>query len=277
MSLKDIIAFKIIDTSNWDLSVYNLMALVIIFISIKISLIIIKRIFRRLERQDSIDIGTSHAISKIIKYVLWIIAILLMLDSLGLKVTILLASSAALMVGLGLGLQQIFQDFLSGITVLIEGSLKVNDIIQTQNGEVGMVKQIGLRTSKLETRDNIILIIPNSKLINESLVNWSHIANTTRFEVTVGVAYGSDIDKIKSLLLSCANQHELVEKIPEPSVFFSDFGDSSLDFRLLFYTNQTFRVEAIKSDLRFSIENVFRENDVKIPFPQRDVHFYPNK
>ena len=190
------------------------------------------------------------------------------------KITILLAGSAALLVGLGLGLQQIFQDFVSGITIIIEGTLKVGDIVQTQEGEVGKVKEISMRTSKLETRDNIILIVPNSKLINNVVINWSHIEKKTRFKVDVGVAYGSDVQLVKRLLLECATDHKLVFTNPAPFVRFTDFSDSSLCFQLLFYTNETFRVEDIKSDLRFRIDNAFRQNGVRIPFPQRDVHLY---
>lgn len=274
MELKDILGFKLIDSENYDLSVYNIIIVILIIIIARILIGLIQRIFKRRVRQKKLDIGTSHAILQIIKYTIWILVILLVLDSLGIKITILLASSAALMVGLGLGLQQIFQDFLSGITVLMEGSLKVNDIIQTKDGEVGRVTQIGLRTSKLETRDNIILIVPNSKLINESLINWSHIENNTRFEISFGVAYGSDVKKVEKITLECALKHKLVESNPEPIVYFSDFGNSSLDFRLLFYSKQTFRVEKIKSDLRFAIDESFRQNNVTIPFPQRDVHLY---
>lgn len=274
MGLKDILSFNLIDTDKYDLSVYDLAAVILIIVSARILLSLIQRIFKRLVRQKRLDIGTSHAIFQIIKYTIWILVLLLALDSLGIKITILLASSAALMVGLGLGLQQIFQDFLSGITLLMEGSLKVNDIIQTKDGEVGRVTQMGLRTSKLETRDNIILIVPNSKLINESLINWSHIENNTRFDISFGVAYGSDVKKVEKITLECASNHEMVESVPEPIVYFTDFGNSSLDFKLLFYTKHTFRVEKIKSDLRFAIDESFRQNNVTIPFPQRDVHLY---
>jgi small-conductance mechanosensitive channel len=274
MNIKNLLEFKLIDTQEYDLTLYNILTIVVIVLSAKLLLGAIQRVFRRLVKQKTLDVGTSHAIFQIIKYLIWILVILLALDSLGVKITILLASSAALMVGLGLGLQQIFQDFVSGITLLMEGSLKVNDIVQTQNGDVGKVKQIGLRTSKLETRDHIILIVPNSKLINDSLINWSHIENTTRFEVTVGVAYGSDVKKVQEVLINCALEHNYIEKKPAPEVFFSDFADSSLNFRLLFYTKNTFRAERTKSDLRFSIDKAFRENSITIPFPQRDIHLY---
>lgn len=277
MDLKEIFKFKLINTEKYSLSVYHLLITILILISVWIILRFIRRIFRRQEKRERIDVGTSRAIFLIIKYVFWTIAIILSLDTIGIKITFLLASSAALLVGVGLGLQQVFQDFISGIALIIEGSLKVGDVVQTQSGEVGKVKEINMRTSKLETRDNIILIVPNSKLINDVVINWSHIEKKTRFNVEVGVAYGSDVLLVKEILLACASKHKDIVNSPAPFVRFTEFSDSSLNFQLLFYTNETFRVEDVKSDLRFMIDAAFREKNIRIPFPQRDVHFYPAK
>lgn len=272
MSFKDILEFNLIETSNFSLSFYHIIVTIFILLIARLILALIKRVFRRQERNKKLEIGKSRAIYQIIKYIIWIITILLVLESIGIKITFLLASSAALLVGLGLGLQQLFQDFISGITLLIEGTLKVGDIVETTNGDVGKVKEMNLRTSKLETRDNIIIIVPNSRLINESVINWSHIDKTTRFGVKVGVAYGSDVDKVSKLLLKCASENKNIVSKPEPSVFFRDFGNSSLDFELMFYSKNTFRVEGTKSDLRFEIDKTFRKNNITIPFPQRDIH-----
>lgn len=274
MSFKELLGYKLIETGDYFLSVYHLIVAVVVVIIARVVLILIGKVFRRQVNRNRLDIGKSHSIYQILKYVIWITAILLVLDTVGIKITFLLASSAALLVGLGLGLQQIFQDFLSGITLLIEGTLKVGDIVETRDGEVGMVKEMNLRTSKLETRDNIILIVPNSKLINDVVINWSHMDKTTRFSIKVGVAYGSDVEKVTKILLDCAKSHKDVVDKPKPLVFFKDFGSSSLDFELLFYTNKTFRVEVVKSDLRYRIDQQFREQNITIPFPQRDVHFY---
>ena len=138
--------------------------------------------------------------------------------------------------------------------------------------EIGKVKEINFRTTKIETRDNIILVIPNSTFIDHKVINWSHIQKRTRFNVQVGVAYGSDVRLVERLLLECAYANTDVSKMPKPFVRFNDFGDSSLDFQLYFWTDKAFVVENIKSDLRFAIDKIFRENKVQIPFPQRDVH-----
>ncbi|MBN1599668.1 MAG: mechanosensitive ion channel [Bacteroidales bacterium] len=118
----------------------------------------------------------------------------------------------------------------------------------------------------------MILIVPNSNLINSKVINWSHHEKKTRFKVKVGVAYGSDVQLVKKVLLECASSHQQIFKNPPPFVRFIDFGNSSLDFELLFYTTETFRVEDTKSDIRYAIDEAFRKNKIKIPFPQRDVH-----
>lgn len=274
MVLQDILEFSIIQTENFNLTVYHLFLSIIIIISTYVLLRIIRRILRRFEKRERLDVGTGHAIFQIVKYVLWIIAISLALDTIGIKITFLLAGSAALLVGLGLGLQQIFQDFISGLALIVEGSLKAGDIVQTSEGEVGRVKEINMRTSKIETRDNIILIVPNSKLINEIVINWSHLEKKTRFKVDVGVAYGSDVELVKKVLLECTDSNTSISSNPVPVVRFINFGDSSLQFQLLFWSTNTFRIEDVKSDLRFMIDKAFKENNIRIPFPQRDVHLF---
>jgi len=174
-------------------------------------------------------------------------------------------------VGIGLGLQQVFKDIISGLFLLFEGNLKIGDVVELE-GVVGIDKEIGFRTTKIESRDNIILIIPNSTFIGENVINWSHIEQRTRFHVAVGVAYGSNVELVKKVLLECAKEHQEASDYPTSFVRFYDFGNSSLDFLLFFWTENAFRVESIKSDLRFAIDRKFRENNITIPFPQRDVH-----
>ena len=277
MNLKEFLEFEILSTDNFTLTVYHLLIALLILVVTRVLTFIIHRIFNRQEKHKRLDHGTSQAIYQLIKYILWVIAIAFTLDTVGIKITFLLASSAALLVGLGLGLQNIFQDFVSGISLLIEGTLKVNDVVEMAEGQVGRVKEMNLRTSKLETRDNIILIVPNSKLINDVVINWSHIEKKTRFHVKVGVAYGSDVPLVKKVLLECASNEELIVNSPSPFVRFVDFGNSSLDFELFFWTTETFRVEDTKSNIRYKIDDAFRKNNIKIPFPQRDVHFFPDK
>ncbi|MFP4367007.1 MAG: mechanosensitive ion channel family protein, partial [Bacteroidales bacterium] len=218
------------------------------------------------------DSGTSHSIYLIVKYILWIIVVIILIDSFGFSVSILIASAAALLFGVGLGLQELFNDVASGIIILVERSVMVNDVIELENKMIGRVVGIGLRTSKIQTRDNVVTIVPNSKLVNDQVINWSHMEKKTRFHVDVGVRYGSDVQLVTKVLLECAYEHPLIMNIPKPFVRFEDFGDSSLDFQLYFWTNESFLVENTKSDLRYKIDKIFRENDIEIPFPQRDLY-----
>ena len=272
MSLRDLFELQLFKIQNNPVTISDLVIITLIFIATRVVVSLFARIFKRRISRQRFDLGRSHAIIQIIKYILWITAIIIALDTINVKITFLLAGSAALLVGIGLGLQQIFQDILSGVALLFEGSLKVGDIVEIEDEIIGKVKEIGLRTSKIETRSNIIMIIPNSKFITDNVINWSHLEKKTRFSVSVGVAYGSDVELVRDLLLKCANDHKDITKTPKPFVRFTDFGNSSLDFELFFWTTNTFWVENIKSDLRFQINRAFIDNNVRIPFPQRDIH-----
>ena len=272
MNIKEILNFSLIQTNNLHITVYNLLTVVLILIITEIIIWILHRVFKKkIYPKPNIDIGKSHTIYRLIKYFLWISAILFILQTVGIKVTFLLAGSAALLVGLGLGLQEIFRDIVSGLILLFERNMKINDVVEVDE-EIGKVKEIGFRTTKIETRDNIIHIIPNSRFITGEVINWSHIEKLTRFSVNVGVAYGSDVRLVEKVLHDCAINHKKISEKPDPFVRFNDFGESSLDFQIFFWTDESFYVENIKSDLRFEIDRKFRENKIKIPFPQSDVH-----
>lgn len=269
--LKEILEFKIIDLDKFSLTPYDLLMLLIVIGGTRILLWVIKKIIYRLNFKSDLDLGRRSALYQIVKYVIVVIAISIGLETIGVKVTILLAGSAALLVGVGLGLQEFFKDIFSGIILLLEGTIKVGDVLEV-DGIVCEVNQIGIRASEVSTREDIMMIIPNSKFINHSVVNWTHSSDNTRFHLKVGVAYGSDVEKVREILEKCAENHPSVTRDPKPHVRFSDFGNSSLDFELYFHSNSVFRVENVKSELRFMIDKAFRQSDVVIPFPQRDLH-----
>jgi len=272
MTFKEIIHYNLINTENVTVTVSNLVFIVIAIISIRVFLGLIRRFLNRPPISNKIDPSKSFTIYQFFKYIIWILAIGLILDSVGIKMTLLVAGSAALFVGIGFGLQNIFKDILSGIILILEENLGVNDVIELEGGIIGRVKQISLRTTLIEKRDNIIMIIPNSEFIEKRVINWSHLDEISRFSVNVGVAYGSDVELVKRILLEVAKKHKSITLENEPFVRFTDFGESSLDFELFFWTNESFIVENIKSDLRFEINRAFIENNITIPFPQRDVH-----
>ena len=216
-----------------------------------------------------VDIGSQYAINRLISYVVYIVAFVMALDNMGIQMTVLWGGIAALLVGVGLGLQQTFNDLFSGILLLFERTVEVGDVVEI-NGIVGTVKTIGLRTSLVEARDSVTHIIPNSKLVMDNIVNWNHYDSKVRFIIKVGVAYGSDTALVKELLLQAIIQPKILKR-PAPYVRFSDFGASSLDFEILFYSRDLRGINDVKSDVRFEIDRLFRENNIEVPFPQRDV------
>jgi len=205
-----------------------------------------------------------------LKYLLFTIAIISVLDASGVNVTAILAASTALFVGLGLGLQKLFQDITSGIFILTDRTVTIGDIIEMQ-GKVGRITKVNLRTTKAITHDDKILVIPNHKFLTEILYNWTQNSEITRESVSVGVSYKSDVSLVKTLLLEIAMQESAILTEPKPIVFFDDFGDSSLVFILNFYIDDSFNVPLIKSNIRFKIFDTFKEHNINIPFPQREI------
>ena len=222
------------------------------------------------------DEGRRYTILQISKYIIYTVVIVIALETIGVKVTALLAASTALFVGLGLGLQDAFKDLSAGVIILMERTLSVGDIIQLEN-QIGKVEAVGLRTTTVRTRDDILIIVPNSKLTNETVINLTHSEETTRFAVNVSVAFGSDTAKVSDILYKIAFEHPKADDKEEPLVLLKDFGDSALVFELNFYTSDLFFVEKIKSDLRFEIDQQFRANKIIIPFPQRTVWRGPDR
>lgn len=211
-----------------------------------------------------------------LKYFIFSIAIITSLDASGIHITALLAASTALFVGIGLGMQKLFQDIISGIFILVDKTVTVNDVIEIDK-KVGKITQVGLRTTKAVTHDEKILVIPNHKFLNEILYNWTQNDVRTRESISVGVAYGTDVDLVKALLFGIAIQEPAILNEPKPQIFFEDFGDSALKFRLYFYIGDSFHLPAVQSGLRYKVYNIFNENNINIPFPQRDVHVYNSK
>lgn len=247
-------------------------AILIVIVALLVTSIILKLIrkviTRKLPQQDRIKFVSLFSYSK---WFIYVIILLMTFHNMGVNVTALFAASAALLVGIGLALQTLFQDIISGVFILVDQSVHVGDIIEL-DGKVGRVENINLRTTRAVTIDNKVLIIPNHLYLTNSLYNWTENGTETRENVEVGVAYGSDVQLVKRLLLQVAVSHPAVLKKPEPLVVFTDFGDSSLNFKLIFTMNDSFQALIPKSDMRFEIDRLFRENKVAIPFPQRDIH-----
>lgn len=241
----------------------------IFFLFTHVILGIVKRIFiRNLPNGDKVKFTTVFSFSK---WLIYLIVLLVAFSTIGVNINAVLAASAGLLIGIGLALQTLFQDIISGIFILVDKTVHVGDIIELE-GKVGRVEEIKLRTTRAVTIDNKVLVIPNHLYLTNSLYNWTQNGTNTRESVLVGVAYGSDVELVKKLLLQVAAENKNVLKYPEPLVLFTDFADSSLNFKLVVTIDDSFQAAIPKSDLRFAIDKVFRENNITIPFPQRDIH-----
>ncbi len=269
-NLKSFLEFDILSLGDYTIQVYALFFTIVIFFITKLILWGIKKAMLR-KGLSSYDLGNRYALYQIIQYIIWVVSVAMILDVFGVKLTVLLAGSAALMVGVGLGLQQTFNDIISGIIILSERSIKVGDVLQIDD-DIVKIEQVGLRTSKCLNRDDISVIVPNSIISNNKVINWSHQTQQTRFQISVHVAYGSPLDLVVKLLEESAREHPEVCKESMIDARFVDFGNSSLDFILLFFSNNIFRIEKVKSDIRKSINQKFIDNGINIPFPQMDLH-----
>lgn len=251
------------------LTVGLLLLLTVSFIITKFLLKWLRHLFtRKMEHEDKQKFAS---VFKFINYVIYLVVVLVTLSAAGINITLLITASAVLFVGLGLALQELFQDILGGIFIIVDKSLQVADIVEV-DGKVGKIFEIKLRTTRAITRDDKVIIIPNHKFISDIVYNYTQNRRTTRERVNVGVAYGSDVDLVTQLLEQVAAEQKQVLKKPKPFVLFDDFGDSALLFSLHFYTNDSFGDPKIKSEIRYNINTKFKENNVSIPFPQRDVH-----
>lgn len=256
-------------SENFKISIRGVIAILIVFLITALILKLIKKfVTRKLPEDDKLKFNSVFAFTK---FFIYLVVVLVSLQNMGAQLTAVLTASAAILVGIGLALQTFFQDIISGIFILIDQTVHVGDIIEL-DGKIGRVVEIKLRTTRAVTVSNKVLVIPNHKYLTSILFNWTENGILTRESVDVGVAYGSDVELVRKLLLQAADEHPKVLKDPPPNVLFMDFGDSSLDFRLIFTVNDSFRANLQKSDLRFRINELFKEHNITIPFPQRDVY-----
>ena len=233
----------------------------------------ILKLFRRFVTRKMPDNDKQKFVS-VFGYIRWIVFLIIFLIAMhtsGVNVTAVFAASAALLIGVCLALQTLFQDIISGIFILVDQSVHVGDIIELE-GKVGRVLDIRLRTTRAVTIDNKVLVIPNHLYLTNILYNWTENGTETRESVEVGVAYGSDIDLVKKILLEIATNQPNVLKTPAPIVLFTDFAESSLNFKVAFTLDNSFEARFTQSNIRFEIDKAFREHQISIPFPQRDVH-----
>ena len=238
----------------------------------------LKNVLRtKVYEKAQLEQGARHAISSGITYFIICIAALIGLNIAGIPLRSLTIFAGAFGIGLGFGMQNIINNLVSGIIILFEKPIKIGDVITVDKEIAGKVEKISIRSTEVKTFDRKTVVVPNSKFLESNIVNWVHGGDTLlRSKIVIGVAYGSNTELVKNCLLEVADAHPDVRKDPAPVVRFAEFGNSSLNFELFFWAHVLDRWMAI-SDLNFAIDKIFRENNIEIPFPQRDLHIRTGK
>ena len=270
--MKEFLNNELFEIGDFHLKLYTLIVFVVFITVVSVVISLLKRV---IYRSKKLSTSEKFSMNKILRYVIIFIAFIIGLRILGFDITVLLAGYAAVLVGIGFGLQNIFNDFISGIILLLDGSLKVDDIVEV-NGRIYVVQEINFRTTTVLGRDENYVILPNSELTKNRVVNWTYNSKVSRFQVDIGVNYATDVIDIMETLKSVAKNIPRVLEKPEPFVRFENYGDSSLDFSVYFYTTEIFRAENIKSDMRVEIFKVLKAKGINIPFPQRVIRMKEN-
>ncbi len=225
----------------------------------------------QLQTRTKLDTGAREAIGTIARYLVLFVGLLIIFQSIGIDLTALSVLTGAVGIGIGFGLQNIANNFISGLILLLERPIKVGDRIEVDdvNGDVVAIRA---RSTYVRTNDNITVIVPNSKFISENVINWSFDGGIIRFKIPVGVAYDTDVDLVTKLLTDVAKADPDVAKEPAPSVRLMSFGDNALEFELRAWSRDRLsRPGLFKSNLNYAIVRAFRENGIEMPFPQRDI------
>lgn len=272
--ISEIFHLSLIKTEKVNFTLGALLSLIFAFFITSYLLRLIRKIITRKLPDD--DKNKFVSIFQFIQYLVYVYVFMFTLDAAGVDIKVLLTASAAIFLGLGFALQQLFQDLISGVFIILDQSLRVGDIIEIE-GKLCRVEKISLRSTRALTLNNRVMVIPNHKFLSDILFNWTQNNNEVREKVSVGVAYGSDTRLVESVLIQVVENNIAVLKEPKPIVLFENFGDSSLDFSVYFYTNDAFTSPKLLSDIRFKIDEEFRKNKITIPFPQRDVHLFQSK
>jgi len=272
-SIVDFLSVPVFSLGNSNITLWTLVYLTVLFLLLYfITTKLFKYVVYKFLSKSKIDLGVRVAIGSILKYLILTIGFIVIIQTVGINLSSLTILLGALGVGIGFGLQNVTNNFVSGIIILFERPIKVGDRIDVA-GVAGNVIKISMRATTIITNDNVSIIVPNSEFISSTVINWSHTDRNVRFNFPVGVAYKEDPEKVKNLLLEVAGENEGVLKNPGPDVLFNDYGDSSLNFNLRVWTSRYIdRPGVLKSQLYYEIFKRFKEAGVEIPFPQRDVH-----
>ncbi|MDE0151351.1 MAG: mechanosensitive ion channel [Bdellovibrionales bacterium] len=268
--------FSIVDKTPITLG-RVIISLTAFFIGYRLIRALSNQVDRRILTHFDVEPAFRHSAKTYAFYIMMIFLILFVLKLLNIPLTAFTIVGGAFAVGLGLGAQNIIYDFLSGLVIMLEHPIRTGDVVELldQKDVVrGHVEYIGARATRIYTVDNKHIIIPNNYFLSKSVLNWTLSDEVIRSDVQVGVIYGSPIEKVKELLAQAAGENEKVKKDPKPVILISDFGDNSIVFDLYFWAKiaTVMDMKKIQSEIRFKINELFRQNNIVIAFPQRDLH-----
>ena len=266
---------KSLQFGTYDVSVQEALEVILAVFAARFFIYVTKKTLGKFAKNRRLDEGRRFLIFRLSRTLIYIITIFIVTDIFGFNLTVLWAGSAALLVGVGIGLQSFFNDVISGFVLLFEGGVRVGDELEVGDDLV-RVKNIALRATSVETVCGDLVVMPNSKISGDSVRNLTQGQSTTRISVEVGVAYGTDVKIVSEILFYSMQVQTQVVQSPKPQVIFKSFGDSALVFEVRGWVKSPWDRNLIESDVRFKIDAAFRENDIKIPFPQRDVHVHTN-
>lgn len=255
-----------------------IIALGILLVGIILAKLIMRIVGNRLLTKTPLKRNTALAIQKLFTYSAYILILLFALRMVNIPLAAFAFLGGAIAIGVGFGAQNIINNFISGFIIMTERPISIGDLIEV-DGVLGEVEEIGARCTRVRTGENIHILVPNSTFLERNITNWTLSDKKIRAKVTVGVIYGSPVDKVKALLLKATKENDRVIKDPEPFVLFADFGDNALIFDVYFWISIKKIIERkyIESSVRFRVDDLFREAGLVIAFPQRDVHLDANK
>jgi small-conductance mechanosensitive channel len=260
-----------IDLGSFSFSFSDIFAVLLVYVVAQIFVWIVRVLLNRLFRKTSMDEGKTFMITRLLRTIIYIAAFSVALETIGIDLTVIWAGSAALLVGVGIGLQNFFNDVVSGFVLLFEGGVRVGDELEV-DGMLVRVERIDLRSTRVITRYGNLIVMPNGLISGQTVRNYTQGDQATLLRVEVGVAYGSDVELVKDILMECANNEPKVMRKEQTSVLFKNFGDSALEFSVLFWVEEPWLRQLISSSIRFEVDKSFRNSGIRIPFPQRDVH-----
>lgn len=277
VGMVEFLSYNLVETKALTLGFAHILGIVVVIFLARLFVNFVSLyLTRSAKKRSQVNEGTLFVYIQLAKYIIYVSAIIICLQILNVNLTLFLTGGAALLVGIGLGLQDVFKDMFSGIVLLVEGNLKVGDVVEIYNAGdtepvVARILKINVRTTQIETRNGNVLIIPNNKLTQEYVENWSHGSPLSRYMIKVTIEYGSDTQLVEKLLKQSALSHPYVFKGEPVFVRLKEFAENGLEMELIFWAEQSWDINNVKSEIRFEIDRLFREYNITIPYPKREM------